>query len=272
MPAKLTPQLFAIFASLIEDECGIHYGENDRPLLESKLVTQAAEAGFDSLLDYYYRLRYDDPERKEREALIEALVVRETYMFRELAALEQLIDGPIADVIAAKGGVRIWSAACSTGEEPMTLAILLDTRGLFHKVELVATDVSPQAIARARSGVYGARALRDGHPTAYASRYLEVAGRTVSAPPRLRDAIKFGVANLLDENAVRALGRFDVIVCRNVLIYFRDAQIARIIDRFRTMLSERGVIAVGVSESLMRFGTGLVCEERGGAFYYRSAR
>lgn len=272
MPAQLTPQLFAIFASLIEDECGIHYSESDRPLLESKLVTQSIEAGFDSLLDYYYRLRYDDPDHKERTALIEALVVRETYMFRELSALEQLIDGPVSDVIAAKGHVRIWSAACSTGEEPMTLAMLLDARGMFDKAEIVATDVSAVAIAKARSGVYGARALRDGHPPSYVRRYLEIGNRTVTAPARLRDAIEFRIVNLLDDVAVKALGKFDVIVCRNVLIYFRDSQIARIIDRFRAMLCDNGLIVVGVSESLMRFGTGLVCEERRGAFYYRSAR
>jgi chemotaxis protein methyltransferase CheR len=271
MAGSLTPQLFAIFAGLIEEECGLHYNESDRGLLETKLQTQATEAGFDSLLDYYYRLRYDDPDRREREALVEALVVHETYLFRELAALEALVDGPIAEIIRRRGRARIWSAACSTGEEPVTLAMLLDARGLLDSVDIVATDISPVAVAKAAAGVYGPRSLRDGHPVVLARRYLDISERRITVPARLRHAIRYSVVNLFDATAVRALGRFDAISCRNVLIYFRDAQIARVIDSLRDALVADGVLVVGVSESLMRFGTGLVCEERGGAFYYRRA-
>jgi chemotaxis protein methyltransferase CheR len=272
MGLQLTPQLFAIFASLVEDESGLHYSEHDRPLFESKLVTQASEAGFDSLLDYYYRLRYDDPDGKERRALVEGLVVHETYFFRELPSLVQLIDGPITDLLRARGRIRIWSAACSTGEEPITLAILMDQRGMLDRVEIVATDISAAAIAKASSGVHGARSLRDGHPVELARRYLDAGTRAVTVSSKLQSAIRFSVVNLFDEARVRALGGFDVIVCRNVLIYFRDSQISRVIDTLRGVLAADGLIVVGVSESLMRFGTGLVCEERGGAFFYRSAR
>jgi chemotaxis protein methyltransferase CheR len=267
---ELSPQLFAIFAQLVEDGCGLHYSLGDRSLFESKLAAQASELGFDSLLDYYYRLRYDDPTGVERRALIEALVVHETYLFRELAPLEQLCDTYLTEVIQKRGRARVWSAACSTGEEPTTLAMLLDQRGLLDRTELVASDISSAAIARARSGQFGRRALRDGHPAPLAAKYLETTGTGVRCTPRITEAIRFFIVNLLDDAAVRELGSFDAIVCRNVLIYFRDAQIVRIIHRLREQLVPRGVILVGVAESLLRFGTSLECEERGGTFFYRS--
>ena len=265
----LTPQLFAIFAHLIEEACGLYYGPHDREMLESKLVSLAQEAGYPTLLDYYYRLRYDDPDGVEGRALIQTLVVHETYFFRELVPLEQLVDRHIVPAVRARGRARVWSAACSTGEEPYTLAILLDERGILDKVEIVASDLSEAAILRARANRFGRRSLRTGHPVAVASKYLEVVGGSLTTVPRIRDAVRFHVLNLLDEEGIRRLGTFDVILCRNVLIYFRDAQIVGVLERLGNALAPAGLLAVGVSESLMRFGTAFICEERGGAFFYR---
>ncbi len=272
MPSlQLTPQLFAVFAQLVEEECGLHYGPSDGPLFESKLVAQASELGFESLLDFYYRLRYDDPDGVERRALVQALVVHETYLFRELLPLEQLCDGYLTATVRERGKARVWSAACSTGEEPTTLAILLEQRGLLDQVEIVASDLSAGAVTKARAGVFGRRALRDGHPPALAARYLEQGPRGIIATDRVRAAIEFRTINLFDEPAVRELGAFDAILCRNVLIYFRDEQIVRVVRLLREQLAPRGVFLVGISESLLRFGTTMICEERGGAFFYRRA-
>ncbi len=271
MPSlELTPQLFAIFAQLVEEQCGLHYSLNERSLFESKLSAQAAEQGFESLLDYYYRLRYDDPGGVEKRALVQALVVHETYLFREIGPLETLCDTYLIEVIAERGRARVWSAACSTGEEPTTLAMLLARRGLLDKIDLVASDISAAAVAKARSGVFGRRALRDGYPTELAARYVEQGPAGTRVSPSIVAAIRYFNVNLLDEAAVRELGTFDAILCRNVLIYFRDAQIVRVVSMLRDQITPRGVILVGVSESLMRFGTSLSCEERGGAFFYRS--
>jgi chemotaxis protein methyltransferase CheR len=272
MSLELTPQLFAIFAALAEDTCGIYYSPGDRGLLESKLAAQAAELGYDSLLDYYYRLRYDDPTGEALDQFVQALVVHETYFFRELPALQQLVEHYIAEAIASRGHARVWSAACSTGEEPITLAMLLDQRKLLERVEIVASDISAAAIAKARAGMHGRRSLREGHPEALALKYLDAGPRGVTSAARLREAIRFEVANLLDTERVRSFGQFDVILCRNVLIYFRDEQITKLITTLRSMLVPGGTLAVGVAESLLRFGTGVTCEERGGAFFYRAVR
>ena len=268
----LSPQLYAIFSSLVEESCGVHYGLQDREIFAAKLTAHASDLGYDSLLDYYYRLRYDDPDRRELTKLIEALVVHETYFFRELAPLQQLVDDHLARVIRTRGRARVWSAACSTGEEPLTLAMLLDARNVLSHVELVATDISSQAIARAIAGQYRGRALRDGHPPELSARYLETGPAGFAVAPRIRRAVQFSTLNLCDDAAVAALGAFDAILCRNVLIYFRDEVVARVIDRLSRALAPDGLLAVGVSESLLRFGTSLVCEERGNAFFYRRAR
>jgi chemotaxis protein methyltransferase CheR len=265
-----SPQLFAVFANLVESAAGLHYGPADRDLFASKLIAHAAERGHELLLDYYYRLRYDDPDGVELASLIEALLVHETYLFRELGALIELVDSHLVPIVRARKRARVWSAACSTGEEPYTVAMLLDDRGVLDAVEIIATDLSPTAIQRARRGALGRRALRDGYPAELAARYTEVTahGRTVVA--RIRDAVQFSIANLVAP--VPALGTFDVILCRNVLIYFNDDQIHRVIEQLAEHLTYDGLIAVGISESLLRFGTRLLCEERGACFFYRCAR
>ena len=272
MGTALSPQLHAIFAALIEETCGLHYAAQDRELFGSKLAAQAAEAGYDSLLDYYYRLRYDDPSGVELRALVQALVVHETYFFRELTPLRALVGGHITNTVRANGRARIWSAACSTGEEPLTVAMLLDDAGLLDKCEIVASDISESALARARGGRHTPRSLRDGAPRDLVDKYLEVRPGGVESPARLREHIVWRQLNLLDAAAIRALGRFDLILCRNVLIYFRDTSITRILEDLTAALTRDGILSVGVSESLLRFGTALICEERAGAFYYRSAR
>ncbi len=268
--SKLTPQLGAIFAILVEEVSGLHYGPTDMELFGAKVTAQAIEAGYETLLDYYYRLRYDDAGGVETRALISALLVHETYFFRELPPLQQVVDGHLAGIVQATGRARVWSAACATGEEPVTLAMLLDERDLLDKVEILATDLGEHVVERARAGKHTRRALRGGHPEHLARRYLEVTPSGVTSSARLREAIRFRTVNLLDEPAIEGLGSFDVILCRNVLIYFRDSMITRVVDRLARSLAPGGLLAVGVAESLLRFGTSLVCEERGGSFFYRS--
>ncbi len=272
MGEVVSPQLLAIFAHLIEEVCGIHYGPHDRAIFAAKLETHALELDHGSLLDFYYRLRYDDPGGLGLQRLIEAILVHETYFFRELPPLQELVDGHLADVVRSRGRARVWSAACSTGEEPYTLAMLLAERGILDQVEIVASDLSATAIARAETGRHGARSLREDQAPVLGAPYLVVASNGIAVAPQIRDAVRFCIVNLLDDAAIAQLGSFDVILCRNVLIYFRDDTVIRVLERLGRALEPSGVIAVGVAESLLRLGTALACEERGGSFFYRSAR
>ncbi len=267
--AGTSPAVLAILSAFVEERTGLHYGLGDRDLLEEKAGARAAEAGFESLLDYYYYLRYDPGGERELDALIDALVVGETYFFRELAPLELVAE--LCDALATRGArPRIWSAACATGEEPLTLAMLLEERGLAGRVELVASDLSPRALERARSGRHGPRAVRDGAPARLAERYLRrEADGTYRVAPRLLEAIAWRRVNLQDERQVRAVGAVDFVLCRNALIYFRDETAIRVVERLSSVLVPGGVLLVGISESLLRFGTELQCEEHGNVFLYR---
>lgn len=269
---ELTPALFAILSALIEERLGLSYSSADQALLSSKLWARAEELGFDSLLDYYYFLRYDTQSEVEFEALTNALVVNETFFFREFKPLEVVVSHVLLPLVRAGARPRVWCAACSTGEEPLSLAMLLAEHEIASQVQLVASDVSTSALQRAQSGIHGRRSVRTIAAPGLAAKWLRVEDAAVRVDASLGAKIDWQQVNLLDRRAVDALGTFDVILCRNVLIYFRDPIVSRVVQQLNDHLRPDGVLLVGVSESLMRFGSGLECEEVGGAFLYRKAK
>ena len=269
-PLTMSPQVFSILSGLVTERTGLHFDIAHAAIFGEKVGTRATEAGFESLLDYYYFLRYDADGLREMNALAEALVVGETYLFRELAALEMMVDQILVPLSRSGCRPRVWCAACATGEEPHTLAMLLASRGLLDDVDLVASDISAAALERARSGRFSRRSLRQEIPD-FASILLDVDQRTVTARPHLTRAIDWRQVNLIDDAGVAAMGMFDVVLCRNVLIYFSDATVRGVIDRLSARLKPDGALFIGVSESLLRLGTPLLCEEKKGVFLYRKA-
>jgi chemotaxis protein methyltransferase CheR len=280
---QLSPQLFAILSALVEEQLGIHYGREDLDLFSDKIGARAHEAGFDSPLDYYYFLRYDAAAATELDALADALVVGETYFFRELEAVRAGIEQVVAPAVKARGRARIWSAGCATGEEPISIAMALEEAGIRDRCTIVATDVSARALAKAREGNYGQRSLRVLPPhttvsgltdrlSAIAAATIKREGNRGHVAREVIDSIHYKQLNLLDEPGIAALGTFDLVLCRNVLIYFADATVKRVVRSLSDALqTESGRLVIGASESLLRFGTMLRCEERGGAFLYGRA-
>jgi chemotaxis protein methyltransferase CheR len=264
----MSPQVFSILSGLVTERSGLQFESARADGFAEKVAGRAAELGFESLLDYYYLLRYDRAGSGELDALVETLVVGETYLFRELPPLELMVAEFLVPAIRSGRRPRLWSAACATGEEPHTVAMFLASRGLLDEVDLVASDISASAVARARSGRWSRRALRRKVP-AFANPWLEVDDLIVSAAARLTNAVDWRRINLLDEAAIAALGTFDVVLCRNVLIYFSDKTARRVVERVGAQLRIGGALFVGVSESLQRLGTPLACEERNGVFLYR---
>jgi chemotaxis protein methyltransferase CheR len=269
--ARFTPALLSILTTLVEERIGMHYEVRDAEIFGSKVAARALESGFESMLDYYYFLRYDDADGSEFEALAESVVVNETYFFREVDQLRVLVSEVVVKRIASGGRPRIWCAACATGEEPLTVAMLLAERNLLGSVDIVASDISAKALARAREGAFRGRSLRATDATARA-RWFEEHDDVARVRPEIHGAIAWHRVNLLDDAAIGALGSFDAILCRNVLIYFSEATVAHVSARLAAALRPDGLLLVGASESLMRFGTMLKCEERGGAFFYSRAR
>lgn len=271
MRESLSPQLFAILAKLVEERTGLHFRLQDADVFASKVLDRMSEAGFESPLDYYYRLRYED-DPSEMAALVDALVVGETYFFREIDALRAAIEHVVRPAIAARGGARIWCAACATGEEPLSLAMLLHEETLLDRCILRASDVSARALTRARSGKYGRRSFRaiDANPelARVANRWITQNGDTWAVSPTLLARIDYRAANLIDPVGASDLSSFDLVLCRNVLIYFSDPTVLHVVGELKRALRPDGRLLVGTSESLLRFPTGLRCEERRGAFFY----
>jgi chemotaxis protein methyltransferase CheR len=264
------PALLGVMSALVEERTGIHYGDSDAQLLVGKITSRLLEAGFESPLDYYYYLRYDDLGRREFDALVESLVVSETYFFREVQQLRALCTDMILPMLGRGERPRVWCAAAATGEEPLTLAMLLSEHGVLDRVELLATDISQKALARAREGMYGDRSFRS-TDSAVRGRWFSQVGPHSLVRRELSEAISWRRINLVDDASVQELGTFDIIVCRNVLIYFDEDTVRRVAGSLARALRSEGRLVVGASESLMRFGTFLTCEEREGSFFYRKA-
>jgi chemotaxis protein methyltransferase CheR len=258
---------YSIFTALLEDRVGLTYSLADKVIFEGKLAARMLEAGFESALDYYYLLRYDDPQGVEFEALVQVLVVHETFFFRELSAMRAAVEHFIEPGSSSGRPLRIWCAACSTGEEPLTLAMLLASRGQLENVEIVASDISQRALQRAQAGRFGPRSVRQKMPD-WAERYFVPSQDGFTIARELIRKIDWRRINLNDAEEVTSVGVMDLVLCRNVLIYFGDNGARRVVASIAARLRAGGALLVGVSESLMRLGTGLVCEERGGAFVY----
>ncbi len=267
---NLSPPEFSILSTLVEERIGIAYTLQDKPIFESKLAVRLEEKGYESPLDYYYYLRYDDPGGAEFRALTQVLTVHETFFFRELTPLRVAVEVLLKPQLQAGRRARVWCAACSTGEEPLSLAMLAASLNCLDRIEIIASDLSPAALERARAGKFGARALRGKIPV-WAEPHLRSEGEGYAVSPEILSAVHFRELNLLDSEQVASIGALDLVICRNVLIYFREQTARRVVAGLAARLRPGGALLVGVSESLLRLNTELQCEEHAGAFVYRKA-
>lgn len=271
-----TPELsgcaFKLLRDLIHDRTGLFYDDSRRGHLADKLARRLAERRIDSFLDYYYVLRYDTAAATEEWRMIaNELCVPETYFWREMDAIRALVDVvvPRHFAEATAGPLRIWSAACCTGEEPLTIAIALQEARLLerHSIRITASDASPASIARARKGVYRGRAFRC-LPDALHEKYFlpDEEGERIS--PTIHARVTWSVANLLSPEETVPLATADVVFCRNVFIYFSRDSIRRVLQVLHDHMSSPGYLFVGTSESLLKVTNDFELEEIGGAFVY----
>ena len=271
MALPLSSKVPTIISHLIEEATGLHFDVRESDLLADKLSVRAEELELDSLLDYYYYLRYDERGKRELDALVELIVVNETYFFREQDQLRAFVDRLVPPLLERRRPTRIWCAGGATGEEPLTLAMMLSEKGLLGDVTILATDISARVLAKAKEGTYAGRSLRVVGPEERARHFVEVGEGRVRVRDELQSIIRWERVNLFDVARVNELGAFDAILCRNALIYFRDETVLRLVERFARSLTPSGLLLVGAAESLLRFGTTYDCEEHGGAFFIERA-
>lgn len=243
------------FCEFLYNRVGIQLGEAKRYFIERRLFERFARTDSPSFAHYFGLLRTDP---HEVSAVISAFTVSETYFYREEHQLRCLTMDILPEIIRDKrpgDKIRIWSLPCSTGEEPYSIAIWLlenwDMVDAYH-VEIVGSDVDGVALAAARAGHYGVRSLNR-LPAPLLRDYFEPAQHGQRAIIRdLQESVIFTEANLVDPPSMQAQGVFDVIFCRNVLIYFDDASRARATRNLWTCLRPGGFICLGHTESMAR--------------------
>ena len=258
-----------LIRSLIHERTGVYFDDSRCDTLADRLAPRVIERGFDSLLDYYYLLKYDERAVDEWGNVMDALAVPETYFWREIEQLQSLVRIVVPHVLAAKGRAIVWSVPCASGEEPLTLAMLLDEAGLLSggRVLLRAADASPAAVRAAERGLYRERSFR-ALPPQMRDRYFTREGELWRVNRALVDRIEWSTLNLMSEIDTRRLSGADVIVCRNVFIYFSDTSMKTVVETFAERMATPGYLAVGASESLLRVTRRFDLEEIGGSFIY----
>lgn len=260
-----------LIQNLIHERTGMSFDNGKRDLLIDKLSPLVIERGFTSYLDYYYLLKYDTAACVEWRNVINALSVQETYFWREIDQVRCLVQTLLPQWHAQhpRSTLRIWSAACATGEEPLTIAMALNEGGWFERasIEIVASDASSKAIDRAREGVYRERSFRN-LPAHLRDRYFEQDGSTWRIKNDMHQRVKWSLANLMEDNEVAPLATADVIFCRNVFIYFSENAIRRAVRSFARYIRPPGYLFVGAAESLIRLTTDFNLVEVDDAFVY----
>jgi len=256
----LGPEEFRLLRDFVNGFCGLWFDDDSAYFLERRLQHRLRERQLGSFLDYYYLLLYGPEREEELTKLVDVLTTNETYFFREMNQLRTLTEEIVPEIMQRHGTrrrLRIWSAGCSTGEEPFTLAILLLEHPtlLGWDVEIFASDISQRVLQCARRGVYTDSSFRSTEP-AYKQRYFEPVDASSSrVVERVRRLVTFGQLNLLAPEQWTILGQFDVILCRNVMIYFNGEGKKKMVENFHRKLDDGGFLLLGHSESLMNIST-----------------
>jgi len=266
----LSSSALPLLASLINERLGLFYEPGRYDLLADRLAPLVLDRGFESFLDYYYLLKYDADSAVDWRRVMEALSIGETYFWREIDQLRAVVDHLVPRLVAAGQPVRIWCVPCASGEEPLTLAMLLEEAGWFARapIEIHASDASASAIERARAGRFRERSFR-ALPAGLRAKYFTEDGDAWVVDPALHARVRsWSVVNLLCEGEVAPRARAPVILCRNVFIYFSPAAVARVAGTFARAMPPRAYLCLGASESLLKLQTAFELEEIGGSFVY----
>jgi len=256
----VTDKEFGLFQKLIYEKAGIYLAAPKRALVDARLAKRIRELGLDSFAAYYHHV-VDDRDGAELIQLLDRVSTNETHFFREPRQFEFLGTRIVADWTAeAAAGMRsrrifVWSAGCSTGEEPYSLAMTLREHfppSAGWEIEILATDLSTRVLDCARAAIWPI-AKAEEIPPKYLERFM-LRGKSAQAgkmkmTPEIRSMVRFERLNLNDD-AYPVSGSFDLIMCRNVLIYFDGPSRLRVIHRLLNYLAPSGYLFVGHAESL----------------------
>lgn len=256
----LPTDIFRLIRDFIRNYCGIYFDDKSKYILERRLNRRLKVNHLKDFREYYRLLMYDKNRDKELREIIDVLTVNETYFFRErnqLTAFSEEIIPELKKKKKDKKKINIWSAGCSTGEEPYSISILMLEKGGFSDwdVNILGSDISQRVLRVAREGIYKKNSFRATDPYFIKSYFQEQQNGDQRILDKVKKLVNFNCLNLLDSLRVRLIGKMDVIFFRNVLIYFDKDTRKKVIENLFNLLREGGYLLLGHTESLISIST-----------------
>jgi chemotaxis protein methyltransferase CheR len=274
--AELSEEEFRLLRDFVHERFGLYYDESQRASLRARLAPRLDLLGLASFEDYHRHLRFAPERELEQQRMVSHLTNNETYFFREQPQLDVFASHVLRALKERKARngekrLALLSAGCSTGEEPLTLAMILFDSGQFFwgwDVRVTGLDVDGAALDKARRAVYHQGSLRALTP-ALLERHFQKDGNGVRVKEAARRGVSFRAGNLLEAASYEGLRPLDVVFCRNVLIYFSDAAVQRAVSLFHQALAPGGYLFLGHAESLARVSSEFVPIRFQGAIVYQ---
>jgi chemotaxis protein methyltransferase CheR len=274
--AELSEEEFRLLRDYVHEHFGLFFDESQRASFRGRLAPRLALLGLMSFEDYYHHLRFAPDRAAEQQKMVSHLTNNETYFFREQPQLDVFAGSVLRSLKErrAKAGercLRIVSAGCSTGEEALTLAMIVFDSGQFFwgwDARVTGIDVDEAALEKARRGVYHTNSLRAATPRELERHFLRD-GAAVRVKESIRKLVSFRGGNLLDLASWEGLPPLDAVFCRNVLIYFSDETIQRAVRLFHDVLAPGGYLFLGHAESLARVASSFLPIRFQGAIVYQ---
>ena len=259
----MTNQEFILLRDFVYEKAGIYFAENKGYLLESRLAARLDELGLSSFEEYHYYLKYGG-QKTEQEliALFDLVTTNETSFFRnppQLDAFKMIVQKTYVNGCWPDGGLKIWSAGCSTGEEPYTLAILMlelnAAMGRPRPFTIFGTDISTKALESAKRGIFNQYSVRNTDKGVLHKYFTEKKGLHV-VNDTVKSQVTLDFLNLMDSDSYRKYRQMDMIFCRNVLIYFDEKGKKKVIENLYESLKPKGYLTIGHAESLHNISRG----------------
>ena len=268
---QLTADEHLLFHDFLIRHCGLHFERRNIKMLERGLDSRMTALRIPSYSDYYDYMKLNMERRNELQKLLQFLTVGETFFFRYLGHFEALAKNTLADLLQlpAKKSLRIWSAGCSTGEEPYSIAMaIMEAIPDWKKrdIRILATDINSRSLKRAQEGVFSSWKMRV-TPKHYLEKYFTVIGESYLVRDEVKALVDFSYFNL--QTPPPPGDNFDVIFCRNVLIYFTTATTKMVVEMFANYLNPGGYLYLGHSETLVNVSSKFERHIQSGSFYYR---
>jgi len=247
---------FIIFRDYVHEKSGLYFPETKMYLIKNRLANRIKELGINDYKDYFNMVKYDSG-MKEFNMLMNLLTTNETSFFRNLPQLAAFSDEVLPSVLADKKressrNLRIWSAGCSTGDEPYTISMLIMEKIpdiSNYNIEIIANDISENVLHAARKGIYHELSLRT-TPEHYIKKYFKKQGNVYHLDDKVKKIVRFSHINITDILKMSLIKNVDIIFCRNVTIYFSDDVKKKITKFFYNSLVRGGFYFIGHSESL----------------------